>query len=57
MPPFSPGGRQLVLVMATSARGGTVLQNNVAELDMGRATGQQTENVFVPSSYEAKELY
>lgn len=57
MPPFSPGGRQLVLVMATSARGGTVLQDNVAELDMGRATGQQTENVFVPSSYEAKELY
>lgn len=43
--------------MATSAHGGTVLQDNVAELGMGRAAGQQTENAFVPSSYEAKELY
>lgn len=43
--------------LATSAPRGALLQDNVAELEIGRATGQQTENAFVPSSYEAKELY
>lgn len=57
MPPFSHGGRQLALAMATSARSGVVLQDSVAELEMGRAVGGQTEDAFVPSSYEAKELY
>jgi len=56
MPPFSPDGRQLVWVTATSARGGAVLQDNTAELERGRAVGRQTENPFVPSSYEAEEL-
>ena len=39
------------------SRDGAVLQDSVAELEMDRAAGQQTENAFVPSSYEAKELY
>lgn len=34
-----------------------MLRDDVAEREMGRAVGQQTENAFVPSSYEAKELY
>lgn len=34
-----------------------MLRDDVAEWEMGRAVGQQTENAFVPSSYEAKELY
>lgn len=55
MPPFSRGGRQLAL--AASARSGAVLQDSVAELEVGRAVGGQTEDALVPSSGEAKELY
>lgn len=46
-----------VLAMAISARSGAVLQDNVAELEMERAAGRQTESVFIPSSYKAKELF